>query len=408
MSHSPFSIAQQPDPPDAIVIGSGPAGSWAAKELSESGLNILALDAGPKVTEADLHSTPSILNRLKQKVDQPIQARHHGYKAKPHLREFFVNDRDHPYTTPKGKPFSWIRGKQVGGRLHVWGQQVPRMSDLEFKAASRDGYGDDWPISYKDLAPYYDKVERFMGLSGTPEGLSHYPDGQFSAPFELNACERKFKAAVERQWPDRIVTGARMLRNSPQPVSPMLRAAQKTGRMTLIPDAIVSNILVNPATGNVKGVAFINRISGETREAHGRILVVCASTIESIRLLLNSATRQHPAGLGNTSETLGKFLMDHNQVVAGGMVDVAAQNGGSASFQSGTPTGFHIPRFQNVGHRDPDFIRGYMTIGGIGRTTLKNDKRAVLGLTSFGEPTIIGRVSRSPAVEASTALEPFV
>jgi choline dehydrogenase-like flavoprotein len=398
------------EPFDAIVVGSGATGGCAAKELTQRGLRVALLEAGPAVSFSETvvdHAMrgSSTVSAAGDGPDagpaadrQEIQARCYVYgAATAHL---FVDDLDNPYTHPEDKPFEWIRGRVVGGRLHTWGRMCLRMSDLELKAAGRDGIGVDWPISYADLAPYYDRVEAYMRVCGTPEGLPQLPDGPFAEAPHVSAGERAFKAAVERDWSSRRVTGARI---ALAPADAMLSTAGKTGRLTLLPDSVVAEVLLG-ANGRARGVRFVERASGAERELAGRLVVLCASTIESTRILLNSASADHPQGLGNSSGLLGHNLMDHTYGV--GIEGVAMQRVHGPGHS--TLYGCAIPSFRNVTESDVDFARGYgvemqvhtPVAGLVGR--LRAARRELPGqfwMSCFGEvlPRHENRVTLDPA-----------
>lgn len=375
---------------DAIVIGSGATGGWAAKELTERGMTVLLLEAGRTLDptkDFHEHTWPYQLpyrNMVSQqwlfRERQPIQSK--CYACNEYSHHFFVDDIDNPYTTPEDKPFDWIRCRILGGRTNVWGRQSYRLSDYELKAASRDGYGDDWPISYADLEPYYDKVEAFIGVSGSLEGLPQLPDGKFLPPMKMTCAEMQLKRAVERQWKDRrVIIGRAAILTAPlhgrapchycghcdrgcstwsyfsSPGS-TLPAALKTKRLTIRTNAVVSHILVDADTGKAKGVAFIDRLTKKAGEVFGRVIVLCASTIESTRILLNSATRQHPAGLGNSSGLLGCYLMDHIYGISISGI-VRGLEKFPSSGDDGRANGIYIPKFRNITERHPRFIRGY-------------------------------------------------
>lgn len=375
---------------DVIVVGSGATGGWAAKLLTEKGLRVILLEAGRKVDpekEFREHTWPyelkyrgAVSQQDLYKSRQPIQSK--CYACDEYGHQFFVDDIDNPYTTAKGKSFDWIRGRQVGGRTIMWGRQSYRLSDYELKAASHDGYGDDWPIGYKDLEPYYEIVERFVGISGTEEKLPQLPDSVFLPAMAMTCGETILKRKVEAKWKDRRVTIGRvaMLTKphngraachycghcergcstasyfSSPPVT--IASALKTGRLTLRPDSVASHIIIDPSSGKAKGVAFVDRLSKQAQEVFAKAVIVCASTIESTRLLLNSATRQHPAGLGNSSDVLGRYLMDHTYAVSyGGIVPSVAKY--PYAFDDGRNNGIYIPKFRNIGEKHPKFLRGY-------------------------------------------------
>ena len=397
---------------DAIVVGSGATGGWAAKELTEQGMRVLVLEAGRQldplkdytehtwpyeVAHRNLTASTQLFGKR-----QPVQAK--CYACNEYGNKFFVDDIDNPYTTPADKPFDWIRGRQVGGRTIMWGRQSYRLSDYDFKAASHDGYGDDWPISYAEMAPYYDKVEAFIGVSGTSEGLPQLPDGNFLPGMKMVCGERLLKRAVEKRWPERRVTiGRTAILTQPHngraachycghcergctthsyfssPGS-TLPAAAKTGRLTLQPNTIASHVIMDADTGRAKGVAVIDQNTKRAYEVFGKVVVLCASTIESTRLLLNSATRQHPAGLGNSSGVLGHYLMDHfYQIFVSGY---APQTAGYAyNYDDGRANGIYIPRFRNLKDKQAGFVRGYGIQGTAARGMLPATIRT---LTGFG------------------------
>lgn len=395
---------------DAIVVGSGATGGWAAKELTEKGMRVIVLEAGRQLDPArDFreHTWPyevKYRGRLQSQTifreRQAVQSK--CYACNEYGHHLFVDDVDNPYTTAQGKPFDWIRSRQVGGRTITWGRQVYRLSDYELKAASRDGFGDDWPISYRDLAPYYDKVESFIGVSGSYENVPNLPDGKFLPAMKLTCGEWLLKRAIERTWKDRrLMIGRAAILTAPlngrakchfcghcdrgctthsyfnSPGS-TLPAAFKTTRLTLRTNAVASHVIVDTKTGKAKGVAFIDQLTKKPHEVFGKVVVLCASTIESTRLLLNSATRQHPAGLGNSSGVLGQYLMDHAfGVSVGGLIPAVANY--PYNYDDGRANGIYIPKFRNVNERHPKFIRGYGIQGGAQRGMLPTNVRSLPG-----------------------------
>ena len=286
---------------DAVVVGSGATGGWAAKELTEAGLTVALVEAGPELSSEER----AVAGASNLSTRQEIQAQCGAfYEGDAHL---FVDDVDNPYTTPEDEPFEWIRSRVVGGRMHLWGRMALRMSDRELKAASHDGEGVDWPISYADLAPYYDRVESFLKVRGARDGLPQVPDGIYAAPPRFSTGEVEFKRAIESRWSTRRVIGARIVEASPEAT---IDAARATGRLTLMPNSVVSRVLMG-AGDRVSGVAFVDTLSGAEREISGGVVMLCASTVESTRLLLNSASASHPDGLANSSGLLGRYLFDH-------------------------------------------------------------------------------------------------
>jgi glucoside 3-dehydrogenase (cytochrome c) catalytic subunit len=381
---------------DAIVIGSGMTGGWAAKELSEKGLKTLVLEAGrPIVPEQDYveHVPPwemkfrGMRDRRWQREDQPIQSL--CYACDEWSAKFFVSDKEHPYSTETGKPFWWIRGRQVGGRSIMWGRQSYRWSDLDFEANLRDGIAIDWPIRYADIAPWYDYVEEFVGISGEALGLPQLPDSKFLPPMELNCAERVVRDAVAKYFNgERVLTIGRaailtkdhngraachycgpcergcITRSYFSSVNATLPAAEKTGRMTLRPFSVVHSLSFDSKTRRVSGVRVIDSKSRAAVEYRAKLIFLCASTLESVRILFNSSTPEFPHGLANSSGELGHNLMDH--VKNGGAV--ATIPGNEDRIVLGRrPNGVYVPRFRNVKRKEPGFLRGYGFQGGAQR-----------------------------------------
>ncbi|MEO6725113.1 MAG: GMC family oxidoreductase, partial [Blastocatellia bacterium] len=363
---------------DAIVVGSGATGGWAAKVLTERGLSVLVLEAGRQLDEAKdfrEHTFPyelkyrGLVSGAKYAPRQPIQSK--CYAANEYGHHLFVDDVDNPYTTPEDKPFWWIRGRHVGGRSITWGRQSYRMSDYDFKAADRDGYGQPWPISYKDLEPYYNQVEDFVGISGSYENLPQLPDSKFLPAMKMTCGEHLLKKSVESKWKDRkVIIGRAAILTKPHQgraachwcghcdrgctthsyfSSPgsTLPAAAKTGRMTLKPNSVVRELIVDTNTGNAKGVRVVNQLTKQEREEYAKVVVLCASTLESTRILLNSKSRQHPNGFSNSSDALGRYLMDHMYSISAGGI-VPQLFGSEYDFSDGRANGIYVPRFRNI------------------------------------------------------------
>ena len=309
---------------DVVVVGAGAAGGWAAKELSERGLRVALLDAGPLVAAPE----ESGLER------RPVQAKNYACtEATAHL---FADEVENPYKAAPGTEFRWIRGRQVGGRLHVWGRTSPRMCDDEFKAASRDGIGEDWPISAADLAPAYARVEDFLGVRTAP----------------LVAAELAFKEAVGNRWPARVFEATPWAGR--EPARP-LQDALRTGRVTLLAETIAERVMVGPGGTRAAGVGVVDRNTGVRYEVEGRAVVLCASALESTRLLLNSATSDHPEGLANSSGVLGRYLMDHTYGIA---FDGLAPERPEGAYEPPGQGGF-LTGFRNVTEHREGFHRGY-------------------------------------------------
>ena len=380
---------------DALVVGSGATGSIAVKELTERGLNVLLLEAGRDISEADFTppaaTAPQLMGislgaRVRAGLrGQYKQARRAMYKDS--TSPFLVNDRQHPYATD-GDDFLWIRGKQLGGRLHSYGRMLLRSSDHEFKAASHDGHGDDWPISYDDLAPYYDRIEEFIGVYGTSEHLDVLPDGHYVGPSRLTEAETNFKTKVESRWPERHVIPWRYAAPNLQRIPLGILAARKTGRLTTRTDAVVREITMDATGTRATGAVFIDRIEKTEHRVHADVVVLCASTIESIRLLLNSATERHPNGLGNSSGLLGRYFMDQTPSLVFGSVP----HGRPFEADDSAPPdpffppagGLYIPRFLD-GDSTKGFARGYAVQGTVGRMQVPEGSPGSTGLMGFGE-----------------------
>ena len=323
---------------DAIVVGSGISGGWAAKELCEKGLKTLVLERGRQVEHIKDYPTAlkkpwEFPNRLIQtnqdRLENPIQSQSYNEGSK----HFFVSDKEHPYI--QEQPFNWIRGYQVGGRSLTWGRQCYRLSNLDFEANKVKGIGLDWPIRYEDIAPWYDYVERFVGISGKNEGLEHLPDGQLLPPIEMNCIEEHFANKIKEKFTDRIVTSGRtanlttgidgrgpcQFRNLCSRGCPFsgyfssnsatLPAAKKTGNLTLKTNAIVSEVLYDREKKKAIGVRVIDSESKEEIKYYARIIFLNASTIATTAILLNTTSEDFQNGLGYSSGQLGHNLMDH-------------------------------------------------------------------------------------------------
>lgn len=379
---------------DVVVVGSGATGGWAAKRLAEAGLKVALLDAGRAVSPSEFtEHMPAY--KLKYRNHSPVMVKtrpiqRQCYACMEYNYEWFVNDLENPYSTPADKPFSWQRCRVVGGRSLVWGRHSYRFSDVDFKAASRDGYGDDWPISYADLAPYYDIVERYVGISGAAENNPMLPDGDFLPPMEMSCGETRLRESSLAKF-GRTVTIGRVavltqMHNNRLPChycgpcergcmtfsyfsSPFttVKDAVSSGNCTLITNAVVSHVDMDPSGNRANGVTYVDRLTRETKEVRGRSVILCAQALESTRILLNSSTRDHPNGLANSSGALGHYLMDH--AMGGGASGVYRDYAIKPNANSPVrPNGIYIVRFRNTPQsgKNPHFLRGYGFQGGAG------------------------------------------
>lgn len=380
---------------DAIVVGSGISGGWAAKELCEKGLKTLVLERGRDVKHikdyTDTEKAPWELphhNNLTQedRKNSPIQSKCYAFNEVS--KKFFVNDEEHPYN--QVKPFDWIRGYHVGGRSLMWGRQSYRWSDIDFGANAKDGHGTDWPIRYKDLAPWYTYAEKFAGISGSLEGLPQLPDGDFLPAMEMNCVEKHVAARVNEKMKDRKIIIARtanltqkhgdrgpcQYRNKCHEGCPFggyfssnaatLPAAMKTGNMTLRPFSIVLEVIYDKDTKKAKGVRIMDAETMKTEEYYAKIVFLNASTLGTTSILLNSVSDAFPNGFGNSSEQVGHNLMDHHYGVgANGDIDGFDDK----YFFGRRPNGIYIPRFRNISEatRRTDYVRGFGYQGGAGR-----------------------------------------
>lgn len=381
---------------DAIVVGSGICGGWAAKELTEKGLRTLVLEAGPPIVPArdyvehvQAYSLPyrGYGNLRKLREEQPIQSL--TGPCNEWGSKFFVNDRENPYHNDPDKPFAWIRGRHVGGRSIMWGRQVYRWSDLDFEANAKEGLAVDWPLRYADIAPWYSYVEKFIGVSGHAEGLAHLPDGEFLPPMQLNCAELQVQEAMARRWRrERLLTiGRCAILTRPHQgraachycgpcergcithsyfssIGSTLPAAAATGRLTLRPNSVVAQVTYDERTDRATGVRAVDAATMQTLEFRSRVIFLCASALESARILLNSKTTRFSTGLANSSGELGRNLMDHPFG--------AGANGTLPGMEDrktfgNRPNGIYVPRFRNVTDKHPQFVRGYGFQGGAAR-----------------------------------------
>ena len=396
---------------DVIVIGTGVTGGWAAKELCENGLKTLVLERGRMVEHITdyptMHDDPwdyEFKGELKREEakNQLKQART-GYTIKEPSKHWFVDDLKHPYN--ETKRFDWIRGYHVGGKSLMWARMSFRWSEMDFEANLKDGHGVDWPIRYKDLVPWYEKVEKFVGISGKSEGLSQLPDSIFTSPMELNCVEKDFQDGVAQNFDDRMVihgrsanlTGDesregrsncqyrnRCIRGCPfggyfSSNSSTLPAAKRTGNMTLRPNSIVHEIIYDEEQKLAIGVRVIDTITHENLEFYAKIIFCCAGTMPTTGILLKSKSKRFPNGLGNDSGELGHNIMDHHFKVGATAI---SENHEEDYYKGRKPTGFFVPRFRNLDNKkEMNFVRGYGMQGGASRT----DWRRAVGEMSYGK-----------------------
>jgi choline dehydrogenase-like flavoprotein len=382
---------------DAVIVGAGASGGWAAKHLTEAGLKVALVDAGRPHTAADFREhTPGFMLRHRDMAPEVLRRtrprQKECYACTEYNYDWFVNDLEEPYTTPDDKPFSWQgRLRLTGGRTNVWARQCYRLSDLDFKAASVDGAGVDWPLAYRDLAPYYDLVEGYVGVSGQAEGVYELPDGRFLPPMPLTCPERRLRERAKQVFGRTVTVGRSANITRPHRgraachyCGPCERGcvtrsyfnaafttvadAIETGRCAHVPNAMVYRVLMDADHNRARGVMYVDRNTRHVREVVGRVVILCAQALESVRVLLNSATPQHPAGLGNSSGALGHYLQDHVWNGGGARGEFPEFPGTPVMDHPRRPNGFYVIRFRNTrsGPRYPKFLRGYGMQGGWG------------------------------------------
>lgn len=377
---------------DAIVVGTGISGGWAAKELTEKGLKTLVLERGRMVKHPDYPTAtkdpwefPNGDRPTQEDLrKQGVQSRT-GYTVRPSTKHWFVDDLENPYT--ETKRFDWMRGYHVGGRSITWGRQSYRLGDMDFEANAKDGIAVDWPVRYKEIAPWYDYVESYIGVSGQNEGLPQLPDGKFLPPMELSCVELDLKKSMNEKFGRALTIGRTAhltapLAHSPQrgtcqyrnlcsrgcpygayfsSLSSTLVAAEKTGNMTLRPNSIVYELIYDEKKGRATGVKIQDAETGEQSEFYANVIFLCASTFGSTFVLLNSISNRFPNGLGNDSGELGCNIMDHHLNAGAGGEIVGMED----KYYSGRrANGFYIPRFRNIGKDKREYLRGFGYQGG--------------------------------------------
>jgi len=417
---------------DAIVVGSGAAGGMAAHVLTAHGMKVLMLEAGKKLdidkelkstewpyehkrrgemppgfhalslNEYNIRQPPYAANSKAQHVYSYVQ----GWGGPDYSKNIVVDEKDHPYT---GTNYAWVRARLLGGKTNIWGRLALRLSDLDFKAKSHDDYGEDWPISYKDIAPYYDKVDLYLGISGVKENVAHLPDSIFQRPIKLTYAENKLRQSIKKM--NRLLTpyragvttdglkhnkyrskcfgrGACNRRTGGCDIhaafdSPtgLIMPAMDTGNLTLRTNAIAREVTIDKKTGKASGVAFIDAETGRTYEAKAKVVVIAASTLESARLMLLSKSDAHPNGIGNSSSHVGHNFCEHimGPHITGLVKDLV---GKPRTLDDGKPGSFYLARFRNLNERNPKFIRGYGFEGGSGTSIYPGNAGSTPGFGS--------------------------
>ncbi len=449
---------------DVIVVGSGAAGGMASYLLTAAGLQVLMLEAGRLLDERKEYRTmewPSASprrNRLPpgeraiEVAEYTFADRPYGlhpsfakykklgsYAANTFTRNWVVDEKEHPTT---GTPYAWVRSQVLGGKTNFWGRGALRYGPLQFGAASRDGFDVDWPISYEDVAPYYDQVDRLLGCSGTTEGLEQVPDGIFQRPTKLNCVETHFRRSIEKlgrrfipgragvttegvlnKYRVRCVGRGRCGRgcdigaafHSP---TALVYPARDTGRLTIRPHSRVTEVITDPSGSRATGVRVTDALTREVMDFVAPVVVLGAGALDTTRILLHSRAPGHPQGLGNSSGVLGCYLSEHIMGISGSGF-IPSRLGTEPTLDDARPVGPYVPRFRNLGERHPDFIRGYHFQGGGGareypqmahelpgfgqafKSSVRKHYPAVFGLGGFGEvlPRKENRVTLDPVVK---------
>jgi choline dehydrogenase-like flavoprotein len=454
---------------DAIVVGSGAAGGMAAHVLTSHGMKVLMLEAGKKLdtnkelksmewpfdhprrgamppdyhaltlNEYTIRQPPYAANSPYTKVMSYVQ----GWGGADYSKNIVVNEKEHPYT---GTNYAWVRARLLGGKTNIWGRLALRLSDYDFKAKTHDGYGEDWPISYKDIAPYYDKVDEYLGISGVRENLPQLPDSIFQRPTRLAPAEVTLRNSLKKM--NRVLTPYRAgvttdglkhnkyrsrcfgrgacnrrvggcdIHAAFDSPTGLIYPAMDTGNLTLRTNAIAREILVDPKTGKARGIAFIDAETNRSYEASAKVVIVAASTLESARLLLLSKSSTHPNGIGNSSNHVGHNFCEH--VMGPGITGIAKDLVGKPkTLDDGRPGGFYVPRFRNLTEKQGTFIRGYGFEGGAGsrmfpdnaystpgfgagyKKTVRDYGGAFIDMGAFGEvlPRYENQVSLDPVMK---------
>ncbi len=402
---------------DAVIVGSGAAGGMAAHVLTDLGLKVLLLEAGKKYSlpeinaelrsmqwpydhprRGDLPPGYHVLNFNEYQIRNPpyaqrspfrhVLSKQANHRGADYVKNILVDEKEHPYT---GTRYAWVRARLLGGKTNIWGRLALRLSDYDFKAKTHDGYGEDWPISYADIAPYYDKVDTYLGISGHKENLSYLPDSLFQRPVKLNLAEIQLRHTlagmgrvltpyragvttdgVKNKYRNRCLGRGACDRRGGCDIhaafdSPtgLIYPAMDTGNLTVRTNSTCHEVLVDRNTGKARGVAFVDSVTKQSLEAKGKTVIVAASTLESARLLLLSKSPPHPNGIGNSSGHVGHNFCEHlmGPSITGLVKDLV---GKAHTLDDGRPGGFYVPRFRNLTDKQPGFIRGYGFEGGGG------------------------------------------
>lgn len=382
---------------DVIVVGSGMSGGWAAKEFCEKGFKTLVLDRG-RPQEHGNYPTEGVApwempNRGRvnsDEADQDYYMVKRCYAFDEYTKDYFINDREYPYEYPEDKPFEWIRSAKVGGKSQLWHRQSYRWGPQDFEANAKDGYGCDWPVRYGDIEPWYAYVEKFAGISGGVENMRQLPDSVFQKPHEFTPVEADARDRIEKKFPGRRIIMGRCAhltdpteeqmdlgrgqcqsRNECQrgcswggffsSLSATLPAAERTGNLTLRSNSSVHSVIYDEATGKASGVRVVNTFTKETSIVTARVIFMCASTLASTQILLNSRSTRYPNGIGNVSGVLGHYLMDHTM---GSGARGRAVGYDHYYYKGRRPTGIYIPRFMNISEPTEKYLRGFGYQGG--------------------------------------------